>query len=216
MLKPIECSKCSLYKISNSFSRPDGKFRLPILIVGEGLGHEEAIDSLPFRPKAQAGSKLTQCIKLAGYDRSDFLFWNIIACQPPGNKLSGQWYEESAKNYCYATHFIKILNEYRPKVILALGNIAFQYLTKEESLSVLDVRGFSFPFRRARDGADKRDWNPIVVPGIHPSFIKRGNEELTPLLVEDIRKCVKLSKGEGMVKFVVPSKKVMENDDTPF
>jgi uracil-DNA glycosylase family 4 len=196
MLKPIECSKCSLYKISNSFSRPDGKFRLPILICGEGLGHEEAIDSLPFRPKAQAGSKLNQCIKLAGYDRDDFLFWNIIACQPPGNKLSGQWYEESAKNYCYATHFIKILNEYRPKVILALGNIAFQYLTKEESLSISDIRGYTFPFRRSRDGST--DWNPVVVGSLHPSFIKRGNEHLTPLLIEDIRKCVKLSKGEGL------------------
>jgi len=211
MLKPSECSKCSLYKIGNSFSKPDGKFRIPLLFVGEALGHEESIDGLPFRPFAQAGSKLKQSIELAGFTREDFLYWNIIACQPPNNKLSGQWYEEGAKNYCYATHFINVINQYKPKVIIALGNIAFRYLTQEENLSVLDVRGYPFPYRRAREADSTGEWNPIVIPSLHPSFIKRGKEYLTPLLVEDIKKGVRMARGEGLIKFITNKVRIPEN-----
>lgn len=212
MLKPPECSKCSLYTISSSFSKVDGKYRIPLLFIGEGLGHEEAIDGLPFRPFAQAGSKLKQSIELAGYGRDDFAYWNIIGCQPPNNKLSGQWYEESAKNYCYATHFIPIINRLKPKVVMAVGNIAFRFLTKEEELSVLDVRGYPFQYKRARDFLSDKEWNPIVIPCIHPSFIKRGKEYLTPLLVEDIKKGVRMAKGEGgyRIKFIERKGKVPE------
>ena len=215
MLKPLECQSCPLYKISNSFSKVEGNYTIPLLFVGEALGHEEAIDGLPFRPYAQAGSKLKQAIELAGYSREDFAYWNIIGCQPPNNKLTGQWFENGAKNYCYRTHFIYVLDKLKPKVIVTLGNIAFRYLTNQEEISVLDVRGFPFKYGRTRLSSE-REWNPIVIPAIHPSFIKKGKEYLTPLLVEDIKKAVRMAKGgvnanDIMIKFIERKVRIPEN-----
>lgn len=207
MIKPSTCSTCPLYTIGNSFSRPEGKGRTGVIFIGEGLGHEEALDGLPFRPKAQAGSKLEECIRLAGYARDDFLLWNIIACQPPNNRLTGMWYEQRAIQHC-SQYLRKVIDDFIPpipskrKVILALGNTAFYNLTNSSS-SVLDVRGYPFPC--------KWDSSITVVSSYHPSYIKRGKAELTPLLVEDIRKCVEIAKVE---KWENP--KAQEDDDVPF
>lgn len=167
-----------------------------VLICGEALGHEEAIDGYPFRPFAQAGSKLEECIKSAGYNRSDFILWNIVACQPPGNHLQGQWYAQSAIDHC-RQYFNQVFASYRPtanrsKVILALGNTAFQTLTGSNH-SVLDVRGY--PFETSNITAGGRAI--LVVGSYHPSYIKRGNNELTPLLTWDIQKAVGLAERVG-------------------
>ena len=194
MLKPSTCKPCPLYTLGNSFSKPDGKGKSGVIIIGEALGHDEAIDGLPFRPHAVAGSKLEECIKLNGFSREDFLLWNIIACQPPGpNKLVGQWYESRAISCC--SQYLKgVIDEFKipvganRKVILALGNTAFCNLTGRWD-SVLDVRGYPFALK----------WNEeiTVIPSLHPSFIKRGNNQYTPLLVEDIRKAVEIARWNG-------------------
>src|ERR1039458_5799952 len=195
MQKPQSCKGCPLYTLGTSFSHSEGTGRNGVAIIGEALGHEEALDGLPFRPKAQAGSKLQQCIDLAGYSRSDFLLWNIIACQPPNNKLAYEWYEQSAIGHC-TTHFKEVIDKgmQNKKVLLALGNTAFQTLTGTEH-SVLDVRGYPFPYRRY--GKEVKGAEDVVVIGsLHPSYIKRGNAQLTPLLVEDIQKAVEYAKGK--------------------
>src|ERR1700704_3843992 len=101
MLKPSSCKPCVLYNIGNSFSESEGTGRLGVAVIGEALGHGEAIDGLPFRPKEQAGSKLNECIRsIPGLSRNDLLLYNIIACQPPDNKLSNVWYEHKAIDTC--------------------------------------------------------------------------------------------------------------------
>ena len=195
MIKPPSCRPCFLYSKSNSFSKPYGTCKNGVLVCGEALGHEEAINGYPFNELAQAGSKLEQCFKLAGFQRKDFLLWNVIACQPYGNSLLQYGFQiELAKHHCYETYFKEIINEYKPRCILALGNTAFQYLTNTEH-SVLVVRGFPFRFARSRNAGV----NPLVVGSYHPSYIKRGKGYLTPLLVEDIRKSVQVAKGEAMI-----------------
>lgn len=196
MLKPKSCENCSLYSLGQSFSQPEGQGRLGVLLIGEALGHEEAIDSLPFRPKAQAGSKLEECIKSAGYTRSDFRLWNIIACQPPGNKLVGQWYEGRAIDSCkqYLKKVVgglQINENGKRKCILALGNTAFRTLTGRTD-SVLDVMGYCFPTKIGlfEEGLI------TVIASLHPSYIKRGNAHLTPLLTEHIRKAVEIAAQE--------------------
>jgi len=198
MLKPSTCANCSLYSLGNSFSRPEGKGRNGVLLLGEALGHDEAIEGLPFRPKAQAGSKLEECIKANGYRREDFLLWNIIACQPPGNKLLGQWYTSRAIAHC-KQYLEKVLDDWdktilpgKNKVILALGNTAYQAITGRSD-SVLDIRGF--PFDGVINGIVY-----TVIPTLHPSYIKRGNGHLTPLLIADMQKSVEIAGGVYFTK----------------
>ena len=205
MQKPIECFQsyqgdngCQLAEVGRGFSRPDGKFRRKVVMIGESLGYEEMRDGLPFRPKAQAGSKLEECIKLAGYERDDFLLWNICACQPPGNELEGR---EDAIIHC-KVHFDRVLNSIpnRSKTILALGSKPSRTLYSGYA-GVLEWRGFVLPATRKVE-----KWNGFwfeetgevtkygyFLGSFHPSFIKRGAPELTPLLAFDIQRAVEVA-----------------------
>lgn len=208
MQKPSTCRPCALHQIGTSFSRADGKGKSGVIIVGEALGHEEAIDGVPFRPFAQAGSKIKECYEELGLERDDFIWYNIIACQPPGNRLVGQWYEAKAISCC-SQYRTRVIDDFVPpngrtKVILALGNTAFQTLTGN-SASVLDVAGYPFQYANRNwqethhDTGTKSqfgyDPNVVVVGSLHPSYIKRGNPHLTPLLTYDLLKAISIAKG---------------------
>lgn len=194
MLKPPYCFNCHcpLSHIGESFSIPDGKGTCGVVIVGEALGHDEAIDGLPFRPKAQSGSKLEEIFRLTGMNREMFYLWNIIACQPPGNKLEGMGYETRAIECC-KRHFDNIVGNFSTtfnKTILALGNVPLKVLTgvsgvAKEKQSITFLRGFvlNSPYGN-------------VVASYHPSFLKRGKPEFTPTLVADLRKAVDVASGK--------------------
>lgn len=203
MQKPLDCIGCDLYKISNGFSIPDGEGTNGVVIVGEGLGHEEFLDGMPFRPKAQSGSKLEECFRLLNspdfpVSRQQFKLWNLIACQPPGNKLNGMWYESGAIKHC-ERYFNKEVGDYvaplgYKRVILALGNLPLKHLTgvsglEYEKQNTKYLRGYVLQGRYG-----------LVVNSYHPSFIKRGNPHLTSLLVEDIRKAI-LTARQGFVDY---------------
>lgn len=194
MLKPETCTSCPLYSLGNSFSKPAGLGTTGVIIIGEALGHEEAIEGEPFQKKAQAGSKLNECIVANGLNRNDFLLWNIIACQPPGNKLSGQWYEgraiESCKQYLRKVVDGFIPSNGRRKILLALGNTAYRTITGRMD-SVLDIYGYPFPSKLGLF-----EEIVTVISSLHPSYIKRGKNYLTPLLTAHIKKAVEIAEQE--------------------
>lgn len=198
MQKPSDCRGCPLEGKGISFSQPDGKGTREIVIIGEALGEEEAKDGLPFRPKASGGSKLEEVFRIAESEllepvrREQFLLWNMVACQPPYNLLAGMYYESKAVEHC-KRHFnrvVRLVGNDEDRVILALGNIPLRYLTNasgvaEEKQSISHLRGYVF---KSKYG--------YVIPSQHPNFIKRGHPELTPLLVEDLKKAIKCARGE--------------------
>lgn len=194
MLKPNYCveSFCPLRNIGTGFSQPDGKGTSGVIICGESLGHDEAIDGLPFRPKAQAGSKLEEIFRLVGVGRDQFYIWNVIACQPPGNRLENTSYEQLAISKCHK-YFDKYVGGYstsHTKTILALGNIPLKTLTgvsgsAKEKQSISFLRGYVLDSR----------YGPVV-GGYHPSFLKRGSPHFTPSLVADLRKALDVANGK--------------------
>src|ERR1700756_198394 len=110
MIKPFQCRPCSLYSISNGFSQTEGKCTNGVGILGEGLGHNEFIDGLPFRPHGAAGSLLELAFKLVRTDRSQYLIDNIVRCQPYNEQLLGTKFEYAAINHCndmYGGRFFK-------------------------------------------------------------------------------------------------------------
>jgi uracil-DNA glycosylase family 4 len=110
------------------FVRAEGIGSLGVLIIGEAGGKSERKDGLPFRFYAQAGSQLETITKLAGFQRSQFRIANVVNCQPPNDYLSGASYELGAIEHC-RVHREKVIQEMKPKCILALGEIAFRTLT---------------------------------------------------------------------------------------
>lgn len=193
MLKPTSCDGCPLVSKSNGFTLPEGMGTNGVCIVGEAAGYNEYLEGLPFRPKAQAGSKLEEVFKLVGMElgipvtRNQFRIVNLVQCNPFNDLLAGMAWEGGAVEHC-KPNLEKVLGE-RQYVILALGNLALKYLCgvsgiAEEKQSITHLRGYVLESKYG-----------LVVPSLHPSFIKRGNNNLTPLLVEDMKKAMGIARG---------------------
>jgi uracil-DNA glycosylase family 4 len=187
--RPVECRDCALDHLATGFSRPDGLGTLGVDMVGEALGEAEARDGLPFRNYAQAGSLLERVIRMCGFDRQQFRIWNIIQCRPPRDFLANAPWELGAVNHC-AVHRDRIVQEARPKTILALGSIPLQYLTGHagKSRGVTYLRGYVMP---------SLDWGGIpTIASFHPSFIQRGKKSFINVLAHDLRKAVAIAQGK--------------------
>lgn len=180
MLKPPTCRPCPLFNKSIGFSTQEGEGRSGVLLIGEALGHEESIDGLPFRPRAQAGSLLEKVIKQElGLTRDDFKIGNILQCQPPNNLLINQWYERGSIDSCsvHRDSFIDafVLNiqriGLRQPVIVALGATAFETLTGE-TLRIVDddIAGHVFWYRRKVRVPQQKvlTWDETKALGIDP------------------------------------------------
>lgn len=193
MQKPPYCSPCALAPLSNGFSRPDGRGSIGVCFIGEALGREEYIDGLPFRPKAEAGSTLKLAIEKLGYQRDQFLFWNLVACQPPNNHLAGAWYESQAIAHC-RHHFEAVMSNWQPptenRVLVACGNLAMRELT-----GMSGEAGCNESIKYTRGYVFKSKWG-YVIPAYHPSYIRRGNMQQLDSLIQDIKKAVELAMGD--------------------
>ena len=140
-----------------------------MLIVGDSLGDTEAIDGLPFRERAPAGSVLERAITRAGFTRDDFTIWNVVACKPPGGvSIEGQPWEAEAIQHCQ-THFRRVFETAKPRAILALGGVAIKALTGLDGkrLRVSYLRGFVLD----------SEWGPVI-PAYHPSYLRRGSNKM--------------------------------------
>lgn len=219
LAKSKECSGCPLESYKGGFSNPEGLGDSGVLIVGEALGEQEMIDALPLRPHAESGSALQTCfnnLKKFGVslERNNFALWNLCACKPPMNKLEGMPYEEGAISHCRTAYFDKVIDYYKPKVILALGNLPMKWLIpeikerqdsikaklketkdKEEKkrlasqlskLKISALRGYKF----------ESIYKIPVVPTFHPSFLARGERVLLGVLLRDLMFAIEIANGE--------------------
>lgn len=202
--KPTTCGGCSLENLSQGFSTCEGTANNGVLIIGESLGKNELNDGLPFRPFAEAGSVLQTVFKRLNLNRSDFLLWNLVGCQPPYNVLEGASYEESSITHCQV-HFNQVFNKFKSKikVILALGNLPMRYLCPEiqalyiqakqdkdksllKKLSISSLRGYKFE--------SKFPGIPII-SSLHPSFIRRTGSVYSGVLLRDLYSTLQIAKG---------------------
>lgn len=205
--KPDSCSGCPLYHINGGFSHPEGRCKTGVLIVGEALGDKEKYEGLPFRPYAEAGSSLQTAMRLLGKEREDFGLWNMIACQPPYNALENTDYEYEAIEHC-SQYFKHVLNHFKPKIILALGNVPLkhlhlvsddvleyqeqlrnsdskQYKSYMKKFKVFSLRGYILP----------SIYNIPIISSLHPSFITREGRIYIGVLARDLQTAIDYAAG---------------------
>lgn len=189
MQKPQNCKPCSLYTISNGFSKPEGLCRNGVGLLGEALGHNEYIDSLPFRPQGVAGSLLETAFRLTRTSRGDYFIDNLVRCQPPGDFLAGSRYEHSAIQFCSTMYGSRFFNNPDVRCIVALGALPFRYLTglSGKKLGISDCRGYVL---KSVSG------DIPVVGSYHPAHIRRGKLAYTDYLVHDLRKALGVARGD--------------------
>jgi uracil-DNA glycosylase family 4 len=179
ILSPQSCPpNCPMASIEEGFLQPEGTCRNGVLLIGEAAGEREVAEGLPFRPSGEAGAVLMRAIKRAGLERSDFGLTNIIQARPPLNRLENMPYEEGASRSC-RVHLNKVIDYFKPKVLLALGGVPLKSLTgmRGKHKTISSLRGF--PLWSDEFGLD-------VVASFHPAFISRGAKQLYPVLIRDL------------------------------
>jgi DNA polymerase len=124
------------------------------MFVGEAPGADEDEQGEPF--VGAAGQLLTKMIKAMGYERSEVYICNIIKCRPPKNRNPEP--DEISACEQFLRKQIAIV---QPRIIVALGKFAAQYLCGE-----------STPITRLR--GNLRTYNEIpVMPTYHPAYLLR-------------------------------------------
>lgn len=202
LIKPKSCLGCPLYDIGYGFSIPEGTGFNKVLVVGEALGKNEAYFGTPFVKTAESGSCLEDVFRRLKVQREDFLLYNIVNCQPPNNELEGEEYEESAVNHC-RIYLDFVVKEYKPKVIVAAGNLPLKYLTNyngkaSDKQSITMLRGYICEGFRYK--------NIPVIPTLHPSFVNRMGRKHIGILMRDVGLALEIAKENNNGKYNFKSK----------
>ncbi len=150
-----DCTRCKLCRARQNIVFGDGNAKAELVFVGEGPGHDEDVQGLPF--VGRAGKLLTQMIEAMGLERRDVYICNVVKCRPPENRTPEK--EEIAT--C-SPFLLRQLEAIRPKVIVCLGSIAAQTLLGTNR-SISHYRGEWLEFRGAR-----------LMATYHPAYLLRN------------------------------------------
>jgi uracil-DNA glycosylase family 4 len=150
-----ECTRCRLHKQRNKIVFGAGDPRAELVFVGEGPGHDEDVQGLPF--VGRAGKLLTQMIEAMGLQREDVYICNVVKCRPPENRKPEDDEVATCSPYLY-----RQLDAIAPKAIVCLGGVAAQTLLKTKD-PISRFRGNWFDFR-----------NTKLLATYHPAYLLRN------------------------------------------
>jgi uracil-DNA glycosylase family 4 len=150
-----ECTRCKLHKTRNSIVFGDGNPNAELVFVGEGPGHDEDMQGLPF--VGRAGKLLTQMIEAMGLQRSDVYICNVVKCRPPENRAP----EKDEVAEC-SPFLLRQIDAIAPKVIVCLGSTAAQTIL-ETNRGISHFRGQWLEFRGRK-----------LMATYHPAYLLRN------------------------------------------
>jgi uracil-DNA glycosylase family 4 len=150
-----ECTRCRLHEQRNKIVFGAGNPRAELVFVGEGPGHDEDVQGLPF--VGRAGKLLTQMIEAMGLSREDVYICNVVKCRPPENRKPEDDEVATCSPYLY-----RQLDAIAPKAIVCLGAVAAQTLLKMKD-PISRFRGNWFEFR-----------NTKLMATYHPAYLLRN------------------------------------------
>jgi uracil-DNA glycosylase len=166
------CTRCKLHQRRTNVVFGVGNPHAELVFVGEGPGHDEDIQGIPF--VGRAGQLLTQMILAMGLTREDVYIANVVKCRPPENRTP----EKDEIATCLPFLFRQLTN-INPKVIVCLGSVASQALLNTNK-SISHFRGQWFDFRSAK-----------LMATYHPAYLLR-NPHAKPEVWADLKKVMAL------------------------
>jgi DNA polymerase len=139
-----------------------GNTETKVLCIGEGPGHNEDVQGIPF--VGQAGKLLDKLFPLAGLERKKVFITNIVHHRPPDNR-------DPLPNEieAYGKYLDKIIDIIKPKVILTLGRFSMAKFLPNVFIS--SVHGKIFP-------VEFNGQSITVVPMYHPAASLRNGATL--------------------------------------
>lgn len=142
------CTACPLHHTALRHVIAKGDVPAQIIFIGEGPGHSEDVDGLPFDPNAPAGEVLYSLIQdlQARIGAYAILITNVVACRP--NDMHKQVIRNYKTNGCRTVYvpgyqnrapneeeakscrprLDRILSIAQPEVVVCLGRIATQFV----------------------------------------------------------------------------------------
>jgi uracil-DNA glycosylase family 4 len=150
-----ECTRCRLHKQRNKIVFGAGNPRAELVFVGEGPGHDEDVQGMPF--VGRAGKLLTQMIEAMGLTREQVYICNVVKCRPPENRKP----EDDEVATC-SPYLFRQLDVIAPKAVVCLGATAAQSLLKIKD-SISRYRGQWFDYR-----------NTKLLVTYHPAYLLRN------------------------------------------
>ena len=151
-----DCTRCKLHQQRTNIVFGVGNPRAELVFIGEGPGHDEDVQGIPF--VGRAGKLLTDIIeKGMGLRRDDVYICNVIKCRPPENRLP----EKDEIATC-SPFLLRQLAAIQPKVIVCLGACAAQTLLGTNR-AISHFRGEWFDYRGSR-----------LIATYHPAYLLRN------------------------------------------
>ncbi len=171
----MSCTFCPLYKGRTQAVPGEGNRKAELMFVGEAPGRDEDIQGRPF--VGRAGQLLTRIIQAMGFEREHVYIANVIKCRPPENRTPKPDEIKACSPY-----LVKQIELVKPKVIVALGKVAAEFLLQTNK-SMSELRGNFGEYAGIP-----------VMPTFHPSYLVRneGNKEIKRMVWEDMKKVLKL------------------------
>lgn len=158
------CTACPLHRTRKQAVFGVGNRKSDLFIVGEAPGANEDKQGEPF--VGRAGQLLTAMLRAIGLDRSDVYIANVLKSRPPSNRDPTPEEVKACTPY-----LLRQINLVQPKLILAVGRVAAQYLL-QENRAMMELRNrlltFSLP------GASHTI--PLIVT-YHPAYLLRSPKE---------------------------------------
>jgi uracil-DNA glycosylase len=162
------CTRCKLHRRRTNIVFGVGNPHAELVFVGEGPGHDEDVQGIPF--VGRAGQLLTQMITAMGIKREDVYIANVVKCRPPENRTP----EKDEIATCLP-FLMRQLANIDPKAIVCLGSVAAQALLNTNK-SISHFRGQWFDFRGAK-----------LMATYHPAYLLR-NPHAKPEVWADLKK----------------------------
>ena len=169
--RSYSCASCGLYKdVLSPRMKPFGNFKKGILNLGEAPGEND--DKRGKQWQGKMGRALQRIYKKCGIDLfEDCLNINSVNCRPTNDK-GGNRPPTSYEIACCRKKVLRIIDEYKPKIIILHGGAAVDSLIghrwKKALGGVAKWRGWTIPDR------DLKAW---VCPTFHPSFVERQDKD---------------------------------------
>jgi DNA polymerase len=166
--KKVSCVSCGLYKDCTSPKmKPYGNFKKKILNIGEAPGEIEDQTGKPFQGKT--GKLLQRTYKELGIDLfEDCLNINAVNCRP-ADRQGHNRAPSNAEVDCCRKQVFQIIEEYKPILIVLLGNSALYSLIghrwRKDLNGIVKWRGFQIP---------DQDFKTWLCPVFHPSYVERA------------------------------------------
>lgn len=177
-----DCQRCRLSQERRTIVFGSGPKNAKMMLVGEGPGANEDRTGEPF--VGRAGEVLDEALLTVGIRRDEVYITNCVKCRPPGNR------DPQPDELLACLPFLDMqVVAIRPRVIVALGKFAAQYLLHSNQ-SIMKLRGRLHHYHHEGTG-----FNCLIIGALHPAYISR-NPHLRKELAEDLRAALRAATDE--------------------